>query len=217
MKYFDKEFIKFFSDLEKNNNKEWFHSNKKVYENHVKKPMVRFVTDVVSELQKLDSNIQVDPKKCIGRINRDIRFSKDKTPYKIRSFAHIIKGDKTDPLPVIAFQLGAKDLGIMSGFYTPPKDRLKAIRSNIMDAPKKFKTLYSNPLFIEKYEHIKGDSIKRIPSEYKDFFSKEPLIAKKQFYYVKEFKSDIILTDELLPLIIEYWKVAKPMNDFLSS
>jgi len=88
----------------------------KRYEGHVKKPMQHFVTDVVGELQQLDPEIIVEPKKCIGRINRAIRFSKDKTPYKIRSFAHITKGEKTDPIPVIAFQMGAKDLGIISGF-----------------------------------------------------------------------------------------------------
>jgi uncharacterized protein (DUF2461 family) len=73
MKYFDEEFITFFSELEKNNNKEWFHDNKKNYENYVKKPMLAFVTDVVEELQKLDSTIQIEPKKCIGRINRDFQ------------------------------------------------------------------------------------------------------------------------------------------------
>lgn len=216
MKYFDEKFITFFSELEKNNNKEWFHDNKKNYENYVKKPMLAFVTDVVEELQKLDSTIQIEPKKCIGRINRDIRFSKDKTPYKIRSFAHIIKGDKTNPLPVIAFQLGAKDVGIMSGFYNPPKERLKDIRANIVSNPIQFKKLYSEKNFIEKFGQVKGDFIKRIPAEYKACFVNEPLVANKQFYYVKEFKADVILSDELLPLILEYWKTAKPMNDFLS-
>ena len=216
MKYFDDEFIMFFKDLEKNNNKTWFHNNKKRYEKHVKEAMLTFVTDVLAELKKLDDDIVVEPKKCIGRINKDIRFSKDKTPYKVRTFAHIIKGEKADPLPSIAFQMGAYDLGIMSGFYNPPKERLTAIRANILADPNKFKALHTDNNFIEKFDVIKGDAIKRIPAEYKEGFKVEPLIANKQFYYVKEFKADIILTDELLPLIIDYWKAAKPMNDFLS-
>ncbi len=131
MKYFEKGFIQFFTDLENNNNKEWFHSNKKKYETFVKKPMFQFVSDTISELQKLDNEIVIEPKKCIGRINRDIRFSKDKTPYKIRSFAQIYKGEKSDPTPVVAFQMGAKDIGIMSGFYNPQIERLKEIRESL--------------------------------------------------------------------------------------
>lgn len=216
MQYFDNDFILFFSELEKNNNKEWFQSNKKRYEEHVKKPMLKFVTDVVAELQKYDAGITEEPKKFIGRINNDIRFSKDKTPYKIHSFAHIIKGDKADALPVVAFQMGAKDLGIMSGFYNPPKERLESIRQNILDDNRKFQNLYSANDFKEKFSHIQGDAIKRIPKEYKEVFEKEPLIANKQFYYVKQFTPDIVLTDKLLPLIVAYWKAAKPLNDFLS-
>ena len=106
MKYFEKAFITFFKDLENNNNKEWFHSHKKRYENDVKNPMVRFVTDVVEELKNLDSGITIDPKKCIGRINRDIRFSKDKTPYKIRTFAQIIKEIKKILFLLLHFKWG---------------------------------------------------------------------------------------------------------------
>ncbi|MEL6537771.1 MAG: DUF2461 domain-containing protein [Bacteroidota bacterium] len=216
MKYFTQEFILFFGELEENNTKEWFHANKKRYEAHVKKPMVTLVTDAVQALQELDHDIVIDPKKCIGRINRDIRFSADKTPYKIHSFAHISKGEKADPLPAIAFQMGAKDFGIMSGFYNPPKERLKDIRANILRDPAKFRELYSHPDFADKYGTIKGEAIKRIPSEYKECFDTEPLITNKQFYYVREFTSDILLTDELLPTIIDYWQAARPMNAFLS-
>lgn len=216
MAYFTKEFSDFFLELEENNNKEWFHSNKKRYEGYVKIPMQNFVTDVVAELQKFDSNISVEPKKCIGRINRDIRFSNDKTPYKIRSFAHITKGDKMDPLPVIAFQMGAKDLGIMSGFYNPPKERLRSIKEKIQSNPDKFKKLYSDKDFMETFGTIQGEAFKRIPPEHKETYAKESLIANKQFYFVKEFSSDVILSDDLLPLVLNYWKAAKPLNDFLS-
>jgi len=216
MKYFNKEFISFFKELEKNNSKEWFHSNKKQYEEFVKIPMQQFVADVVVELQKFDAEIIVEPKKCIGRINRDIRFSKDKTPYKICSFANITKGHKSDPIPIIAFQMGAKDLGIMSGYYQPIKERLKSIRDKIKSDPKQFKKLYTAKEFVSKYGSIQGEANKRIPPEYKDTFKSEPLIANKQFYFVKEFNQDIILSDQLLPLIVDYWKASKPLNNFFT-
>ena len=217
MQYFTKDFLQFFSELQDNNKKEWFHSNKKWYEEAVKVPMQQFVMDVLLELNKLDSEIVIEPKKYIGRINKDIRFSKDKTPYKIRSFAHITKGEKADPIPAIAFQMGAKDLGIMSGYYKPTKERLKVIRDRIKADPETFQKLYTEKNFVSKYGSIQGEENKRIPPEYKEVFKVEPLISKKQFYFVKEFKQDILLTDELLPLIVDYWKAAKPLNDFFTT
>lgn len=216
MKYFKKEFMQFFKELEDNNYKEWFHSNKKRYEEFVRTPMINLVTDLVEELKKIDPAINVEPKKCLGRINRDIRFSKDKTPYNIRFFAHITKGEKTDPLPVIAFRFGGKDAGIMGGFYKSNKDRVKSIRDRIKSDPETFKELYSAKPFTEKFGSIQGEANKRIPPEYKALFEQEPLIANKEFYYVKDLKPTIILKDDLLPMIVDYWKAAKPLNDFLS-
>ncbi len=215
MQYFTKEYIEFFKELEENNYKDWFHSNKKRYESFVKKPMLLFVTDLLDRLKKLDSGIVVEPKKCLGRINRDIRFSKDKTPYNIRFFGHVTKGEKMDPLPVIAFRFGGRDAGIMSGFYKPNKERLKSIRDNIKADPKAFKKLYSAKNFKEKFGTVQGEANKRIPPEYKDLFETEPLIANKQFYYVNEVEPDIILGDDLVSVLVDYWKAAKPMNDFL--
>lgn len=216
MRYFTKEYLQFFKDLEKNNNKEWFHANKKRYEEFVKKPMLHFVTQLVLEIKRLDLEITVEPKKCMGRINRDIRFSKDKTPYNIRYFAHITKGAKTDPLPAIAFRFGGKDAGIMSGFYSPNKERLKGIRDNIKANPKTFKKLYSKKGFQDRFGTIKGEANKRLPPDYKELFEQEPLIANKQFYYVSECKPNIILQEDLLSKIMDHWNAAKPLNDFLS-
>ena len=98
MTYFTKEYLDFFQELEKNNSKEWLDNNRKSYENHVRKPMIALVEDVISAMQEYDIEFHPDPKKCIGRINRDIRFSKDKTPYNTHFFAHITKGTKENPI-----------------------------------------------------------------------------------------------------------------------
>ena len=80
MQYFTNEYIRFFLDLEKNNRKEWFHDNKKRYEQHVRKPMIAFTADLIKEMQKYDPEINAIANKCLGRINRDIRFQKIKPP-----------------------------------------------------------------------------------------------------------------------------------------
>ena len=82
MAWFEKEFIAFFLELEVNNHKEWFHENKKRYEQYVKEPFYNFVAEMIKRINKDDPSIAIEPKEAIFRINRDIRFSKDKQPYK---------------------------------------------------------------------------------------------------------------------------------------
>jgi uncharacterized protein (TIGR02453 family) len=216
MKYFTKEYIQFFEELELNNNKEWFARNRKRYEQYVKEPLTHFVTDVVAELQKLDPYIDNDPKKFIKRINKDVRFSKDKTPYNIRSFVHIYKGDKMDPITAVAFQIGARNMAIMNGYYMPTTERLHHIRDKIQAELPNFKKLISAKDFNEKYSEIKGEANKRIPPKYHETFKQEPLIANKQFYFMREFGTDLIFSDKLLPIVLEYYKAGKPLNDFFA-
>ena len=215
MQYFTKEYIKFFKELEKNNSKEWFHDNKKRYENHVRNPMIAFIEDLIIEMNKIDPEINPDPKKCLGRINRDIRFSKDKTPYNKHMWAHIGKGSRQDPIPGIAFRFG-KDCGVMTGYYSPSKERLSHIRDRIKSDLKTFQKLKSNKKFVGKYGEIKGETYKRIPPELQDVYEKEPLILNKQFYYYAEHKADFVTSKNLLKEIMNYWKAAKPLNDFLA-
>jgi len=134
----------------------------------------------------------------------------------VRMMAHIYKGSKTDPLPVIAFQLGAMDMAIMSGYYSPEKEKIKSIRDKIKSEPAAFRKIYSDKQFVSKFGTICGESLKRVPVEYQETFEQEPLVANKQFYFVNKLGSDMILTDELLPEIIAHYKAAKPFNDFFS-
>lgn len=217
MKYFSQQYVDFFKDLSNNNNKEWFHNNKKRYENNVKKPFLNFVIALIEEISKIDNEVNLDAKKCISRINRDIRFSKDKTPYNLHLNAHITKGDpKNNPYPIIAIRFGGFEAGIMSGHFMPSKERLLNIRNIIKDNTNDFKELYSNEMFIQKFGKVQGDANKRIPIEFKETFKTEPLIANKQFYYLSEQKPDFITKNNLMSTIIEHWKCAKPLNEFIT-
>ncbi|MHA2278857.1 MAG: DUF2461 domain-containing protein, partial [Candidatus Kariarchaeaceae archaeon] len=82
MSHFTKNTIQFLADLRENNKREWFHANKKEYEKHVKDPFKDFVTELIFRIQEFDNDLHIEAKDAIFRINRDIRFSKDKSPYK---------------------------------------------------------------------------------------------------------------------------------------
>ena len=88
MPHFSPEFLQFFKDLAANNNRDWFTGNKKHYELVVKKPFEVFITDMINKIKKDDPKLQIEAKDAIFRIYRDVRFSKDKTPYKNSGFRH---------------------------------------------------------------------------------------------------------------------------------
>ncbi len=216
MKYFSNDFTKFFKELKSNNQKEWFHANKKRYEAEVKKPFAKFVSDLIQELGKYEE-LNVQAKDCILRINRDIRFSKDKTPYNTHVTAIISKaGRKDKSIPGLYIRLSPDMIGIMGGCYGPDKDQLARIRNTIAQDPKAFQKIISEKSFASKFGEIKGDSIKRVPKEYKEAAETEPLILKKHFYYMAEESPALISSDKLLPSVLEYYQVMKPVNDFFT-
>lgn len=214
MAYFSKDYLDFFQKLEVNNSKDWFDQNRKRYENSVRKPMIALVEDVIAAMQDYDINFHPDPKKCLGRINRDIRFSKDKTPYNIHFFAHISKGPKGDSKPGIAFRFGGNDSGIMSGYYNPPKEKLADIKHKIKSNLDEFQNLKSNKNFIAKFGKIQGEAYKRIPTAMKSTFENEPLMANKQFYYVAQKEAEFVLSENLKDTIIQHWLAVKDLNEF---
>jgi uncharacterized protein (TIGR02453 family) len=218
MTYFTTDFTEFFKDLAANNHKEWFHKNKKRYETSVKKPFTLFLNDLILEIQKYDQKLILEPKDCILRINKDIRFSKDKTPYNLHYTAFISKGGKKNKsIPGLFLRFGPEEIGIMAGCYNLPKEQLLRIRNTIQSDIKHFKLLYSDKNLIGKFGQIQGEEHKRIPKQFKETFKEEPLIAKKQFYVVAIRQSKMIYNDNLINEMMAYWHAAKPLNDFLTN
>ena len=121
-----------------------------------------------------------------------------------------------DAIPGIAYRFGGGDCGIMTGYYTPSKERIYSIRKKISSDTATFQKLISNKNFKEKFGTVLGEKNKRIPSEFSDAFEKEPLIANKQFYFVAEKEAQYVTSENLLQDIIEHWLAAKPINDFLT-
>lgn len=218
MKYFTTDFIEFFKELSANNNKEWFHSQKKRYEGSVKGPFLRFVGDLIAEIQKADSGLAIEAKDCILRINRDIRFSKDKTPYNLHVTAFISNGGRKDKSqPGLFIRFSPELTGIMGGCFGPDKNQLAAIRAAIIKQPDNLQSLIHAKAFQEKFGSIKGETMKRIPKEYREAAEKHPLILNKQFYFVAEETPNLITQNNLMDTIMAYYAAMKPVNDFLAS
>lgn len=216
MSYFNTSFLKFFKELSKNNTSEWFNENRKTYEKEVKKPFSDFVEEMIKRIQKYEPEVQIKPSDAIMRINKDIRFSKDKTPYNTHVASNIsVYGKKDKSYPGFYFQLSPEGIMIYGGAYMVENTTLQNIRNHIAGNLKTFSTAYNDKLFKEKFGSIQGDQNKRIPTEFQAVSEKEPLIANKQFYYSASLKPDIITSDELPDKLMEYYNAGKKVNDFL--
>ncbi|WP_167571893.1 DUF2461 domain-containing protein [Aquimarina algiphila] len=216
MHYFTQDFVAFFKDLAKNNHKDWFHENKKRYETSIKKPFEVFVGKLIETIQQYDTNIVIQPKDCMLRINRDIRFSKDKSPYNLHYTAFISReGRKDKSIPGIFLRFSPEMIGIMGGCFGPSKEQLHKIRTTINKDATTFRSLLEHADFVQKFGEIRGETMKRIPKEWQEACKKEPLIANKQFYFVGEEASGLISSENLLEEVMEYWHTMRPVNEYL--
>lgn len=218
MAYFNQQFIKFFEGLKAHNTSEWFADNRPVYEKEVKKPFLALVTDLIDQLQAEDTRLLQQPKDAIFRINRDIRFSKDKRPYKEHVSALVSRFGKKVNLPGFYFQLSADECWIGGGAYEVEKDQLAAIRSEIFYNTEEFRGLLNANAFKTHYGgQILGEKGKILPSPYKEAVKEEPYLANKQFYYMATYAGhEMVLRPDLLDVLVTHWQAAKPLNEFMT-
>lgn len=217
MKYFTTSFISFFEDLANNNQKEWFHAHKKRYESDVKKPFEAFISDLISAIQKEDPSLNIQTKDCVLRINRDLRFSQDKTPYNLHYSAVVSNGGRKDKsVPGLFLRFTPEEVGIMGGAYVLDKDQLHSIRTEIMNNPNQFNSLTQESAFVRKYKEVVGEVSKRIPKEFQESAQNNSWLSYKQFYFMAKKDSSFVTSENLLPDLIGYWRAARPLNNYLN-
>ncbi len=216
MAIFTVDFIDFFKELSQNNNKKWFDQNRKRYEESVKNPFHSFVEGMIEKIQADDPEVKITPSQSIFRINRDLRFSKDKTPYKTQMSALISRtGKKDKDFPGFLFSMGAVNIMIYGGAHSLEKNRLYSIRKYISEYLDTFSKLLTDRIFKDKYGRIHGDKNKRIPAEFNDAAEKQPLLFNKAYYYYAKLDVKKILDPNLVDIFMDYYLAAKPMREFL--
>jgi uncharacterized protein (TIGR02453 family) len=164
---FTKDLFTFLVDLRKNNNREWFKANKPRYEQHVQEPALEFVSDFAPLLDEISPHFRADPRPVGGslfRIYRDVRFSKDKSPYKtvigIR-FRHELGKDAHVPVFYLHLEPGGSFAG--AGIWHPDSATLGKIRAAIAAYPEDWLSATREPPFAAVLE-LGGDSLKRAPA-----------------------------------------------------
>lgn len=216
---FSKESLEFFNKLKNNkyNNKTWFDRNRNIYEDFIKSPMRSLLDTITPELQKYDSRIVISYK-SIFRINRDIRFKKDKTPYKSHyGAAFTYDKIKTPEVPQFYFHLSSDEFLFASGQYSTDNAIIKSIRSRIYNDKDEFLSIIQDKNFKKNFGEVKGDKLQNIPSEYrnKEVTDISEFLKMKQFYVFRTYNPEVALTGDLTDIIIENIKITGEFNKFL--
>ena len=183
--------LQFLEGLAENNNRPWFLHNKPSYD-ILREEFTTLVADIVQRVAKFDKDIeQVDPKKCLFRIYRDVRFTKNKDPYKTH-FSGVIGGKTTDKSrPSYYFQINEKGvLGVGGGIYMPEPDTLQKIRHFIIGEPALLNTLLKDKGLIKTFGGLsEEDRMQRPPKGYQHLPADHPhldIIKNRHFFAFAE-------------------------------
>ena len=216
MAYFTPEFQKFFEDLTANNSKTWFDKNRKRFQQHVKVPFEKFIEEMLHRIAADDPTIDITAKEAIMRINRDIRFSQDKTLYKTHMSAIISPaGRKDKQIPGMYMRFDADHMHIYGGAHMLSPSGVQKIRRAIIEHAAEFNALLTDATFVKKYGDILGDKHKRLTEPFKSAAAEQPILYNKQFYYVAILPQDHLLDEALPETIMTYYAAGKPLNLFL--
>jgi len=210
-------FYEFFIELSANNQKSWFDENRARYEREVKALFLTFVESVLVKMAAVDGRFSgMEAKQCIFRINKDIRFSKDKTPYKLHCAAAIqIGGRKEMGAGGLYIQLGPEECGLYSGVYMPEKDELMRIRGLIAGDLEGFNRVITDKAFVKYFGTVRGEKNKRIDADWVVAAAEQPLLYNKQFYIQHAMDAEDTLRSNFDDYVVEVWKASKGFNAFL--
>lgn len=206
----------FLQDLKANNNREWFNANRARYEQCRDKMF--FITEIlIHEIGRFDSDIAVmDPKSCMFRIFRDIRFSKDKHPYKTNFGTFIARGGRKSEYAgyYLHIEPGASFAG--GGVYRPSSEPLKAIRQHIAQDPEEFIRITTdkqfNKYFPDMYDHQLKTAPKGFPKDHKYI----DLLRYKSYIFSTPLSDDLLMNGDFVDYIAKAFRQLYRINSFLN-
>jgi uncharacterized protein (TIGR02453 family) len=218
--YITPELFQFFQELKANNNRDWFQANKQRYESQVREPLLRFITDFGVRLAEISPHYVADARKSGGslfRINRDIRFSKDKSPYKTASgiqFRH--ESGKDVHAPGFYLHLEPDSIFGGIGLWRPDTQTLNKIRDAIVEKPDRWQQIISDKSFTARFE-LSGDSLKRAP---KGYDPDHPLIEdlkRKDFIAATPFTEAEVCAPDFIDRFAESCRAGASFVQFLTT
>jgi uncharacterized protein (TIGR02453 family) len=211
--------IKFLKDLKKNNNKPWFDANRAKYED-AKKDFAEFIQSVIDKHSKKDGSIkELKAKDCMFRINRDIRFAKDKSPYKTNFGASINRGGKKSLFAGYYFHLEPGESFAGGGIWMPMPPELKKVRQEIDYNLDEFKKIITAKKFKSVYGELykgKDASLSKVPQGFEKDNPAADYLKLKSFLAMKKLAESDLTSKNLEKLVLETFDALQPLVEFIN-
>ncbi len=211
-----KETISFLTELKENNNKPWFDANKKRYE-AAKANVVAVAGEIINGLTKLDKRYgEIKPEKAVFRIYRDIRFSKDKTPYKTNLGAGFGFGGKDYERAGFYLHIQPGNVFVGGGCWQPAAPTLKAIRQEIDYNFKEFKSILDKKEFKKWHGELGGDKLKNPPKGYEKDNPALEYLKHTSFTATHQFSDAEVASPKFAENVLTAYKAMNPLIEFLN-
>ena len=209
--------LSFLEQLQENSNREWFQVNKSLYD-EAKREFEVFIDSLIPGIAKFDDTVkQMTAKDCIFRIFRDVRFAKDKSPYKTNFGAFIAKGGRKNHGPGYYFHMQPGECFLSGGVWMPEPEVTKKIRQEIYYNIDEFKKILNSKMFLKYFSGIDDwDRQKTAPKEYPKDFPDIELLKNRSFTVSHKLDEKILLSDKLFDYTIGVYRIMQPYNAFLA-
>jgi len=211
--------LKFLKDLKKNNDKSWFDAHRKQYE-AAKNDFENFIQSVLDKHSKNDADLkELTAKKCVFRINRDVRISKDKSAYKTNLGASMDKGGKKSGLAGYYFHLEPGKSFLGGGLWQPEPDKLKKVRQEIDYCFDEFKKIIATKKFKSFYKELytgEGVQLAKVPQGFDKDNPAAEYLKFKSWLVLSDIRDSTLTSKELLSKTIEGFSVMQPFIKFLN-
>jgi len=217
--HIEPELFQFFKELKENNNKLWFEENKQRYESQVREPLLRFVSDFSFHLSSISLHYIAEPRMVGGslfRIYRDVRFSKDKTPYKTHAgiqFRH--ERGKDAHAPGFYLHLEPENVFAAAGVWKPDSVSLGKIRDAIVDHPTRWQNIFTDEEFASIYK-LEGDSLQKAPKGYDPTHTLIDDLKRKDYFVMTAFTEEDTLSADFIIRYANVCQIASPFMEFLT-
>lgn len=206
----------FLGKLKQNNNREWFQEHKAQYIAAMD-AFKEFLNALIPPLQKIDPELGIiQVKDCIFRIYRDVRFAKDKSPYKTNFGAFMAKGGRRGGYAGYYLHLEPGSSFLGGGIYMPAAQNLKAVRSEIYFHAPEFKKIMDAPDFKKLFGEIQGARLSRPPKDFPKDFGDIDLLKFKDYYVSHQVSDQIVGKEDFLNYALDVFRAMLPLNRFIN-
>lgn len=208
--------IDFLKKLSENNNREWFLENKKIYD-QARGAFLSTVDQLITGLVPTNPGYaQIKATDTVFRINRDLRFSKDKSPYKTQFGSYLAPGGRKSPMGGHYFHVEPGNCFLAGGIYCPEPENLRAIRSEIYFDLSGYRDIVTDKSFVSLFGEVKGSRLKNPPKEFPKDFEGVDYLKFKDFTIIHPISDEQLNSSDFVDQAVSIFEAMNPFNHFLN-